>query len=107
MATETRIPGRDGTVTVVSDSYAPFGSIAGSTAPAEDPAKWEVRWLNERDVKRLCLFTDEQFATARSFLGFPTPRVVTSVDWFPRRTEQWRETVVRQWLDRVRSVNVK
>jgi len=68
---EQRIPGRDGTTTIISDSFAPYGSIPGTPTPVEDPSKWREQTLSEAEVLARYRWTPEQLVVAREHGGFP------------------------------------
>jgi hypothetical protein len=69
---EQRIPHANGTVTVISDSYAPFGEIGGQASRPE--RDFTVRTTTLRDLRK-CLrrCSDEEFQRVISTPGFPKP----------------------------------
>jgi hypothetical protein len=73
---EQRLPGRDGTVTVIHDSNAPFGEINGVPEPPDDPSKWHSKRIKDIDYQKRRGWTDEQFATARDYCGFPAGQLM-------------------------------
>jgi hypothetical protein len=63
----------------------------------------------EQDQKRMG-WTDEQFATARDYCGFPAGQLMQRVKDFSWTFEVWREykeTDIEQWESRIRSLNLK
>ena len=71
---EQRIVGRDGTITIISDSWAPFGTLSGPPTPAEDSSKWKVVKWKYDDVITRYGWGDDDYAQARARCGFPEPR---------------------------------
>jgi hypothetical protein len=45
-----KIQHSDGTVTVISDTYAPFGTLPITAERADDPARWQPKRISEREV---------------------------------------------------------
>ena len=92
MATE-RIVGRDGTVTIVSDSYAPFGELPVAPTRAEDPAAWHPQRMTEKAVcGRYGATVDDLIAWQEAY-GFPKPskNVLRTVcgSWSLDRVREW------------------
>jgi hypothetical protein len=95
------IPGRNGTITVINDSYAPFGEIAGPAEPAEDPSRYRPsRKMWKSDVLRKQQWTAEQLETAIAYRGFPKGAEA----WRPRGfgawhrpDTQWNEREIDRW----------
>ena len=106
---EQRIPGRDGSVSVVSDSYGTT-VVTGPPEPAEDPSKWQSKTHTDDEIKKLLNITQEQLDMARGFLGFPGGTLATSVKFSLRGQRQILKTSaakVEAWAERVRSLNLK
>ena len=105
----TKIPGRDGSVTLISDSYAPFGTIQPGPTVAEDPSKWEIRWLDEADIQRRYRWTSEQIDDAIALVTFPKPYVSTTTQFGSfqlKRTRRWRENDLSKWDERIASLGL-
>ena len=97
---EQRIPGRNGTATIVGTSYSVFGEIAGLPEPTEDPSKWRSPEFNYSGVfKRYGLNSDAEYDRLRAD-GFPAPdksgRGPASL--------RWRAEKVLEWEARIRGI---
>jgi hypothetical protein len=104
---EEHITGRDGSTTIVTTSYAPFGEKVEGGPPArpEDPSKWRVAFWTREDICSELGLTDSQFGVART-LGFPEARESTTTGWWPKRIVAWKAEEVLDWAERVRSLGL-
>jgi hypothetical protein len=103
-----RIPGRDGTL-IVHDNFAPYGSIPGTAERAEDPSRYKPRLVRDTVYQKRRGWTDEQFATARDFCGFPAGQLIQRAKRFSWGTESWREyreSDLEAWESRIRSLKI-
>ena len=106
-----RITGRDGTTTVISDSYAPHGTIVtGPPTPVEDPTRWQPKTLPLADVAKRYggASADELLMAWPETAGFPKPaKVFTSSQFFAwqiTRSHVWTEDSLVAWEDMVRGI---
>ena len=90
MKNETRIPGRGGSVTIVSDSYGQTVQV-GPPDVSDDPTRWHPVTLDEAQTcKRYSATLDELLDWQR--FGFPKPRTKQLVGRF-----SWTISAVRSW----------
>jgi hypothetical protein len=107
MATEQRIPGRGGSTTIISDSFAPFGEVSvGPPVRQEDPSTYAPRDLEEAQVLRRYSWTPEDLQAA-SLIGFPAPvwsgYKTTLFSWRYEVIRRWSEQHLLEWEARIRS----
>ena len=104
---DTKIEGRDGAATFITDSYAVFGvKIVGGPDRPEDPSKYKVRWMTAEDICREVPLTAEQFAVALT-LNFPKAQSMYTTDWWPKEILKWKADDVFAWAKKVRSLGFK
>lgn len=109
MAT-TVIPGRNGTATLVSDTFSPYGEAPKAPEPVDDPSGWHPRRLSEKDVlARLRMSADElNNISGEGPLAFPRPSRNTLTtsrgSWHVSRVREWDESAIVSWEDRIRSL---
>jgi hypothetical protein len=94
MATDNTTPGRNGTTTVHTDSFAVFGEIqTGPPITPDDPTRWHPVLLTEEEVcKRYDATPDDLIAWQQRF-GFPAPRTKQAVSRF-----SWAVRTVRSFV---------
>jgi len=114
MAVE-QIVGRDGTVTVVSDSYG-WGSIStGGPTRQEDSTQYEPRTLSEDEVCRRYKATKEELrlwmAEGQGNLSFPRPHTQSGKGYWTNLGRRfrpskffWPEAALDLFDDRIREV---
>ena len=93
--TETRIAGRDGTITIADSSYG-FGSINVGLPARPEPPRVEDKKLDRKQVMRRFNCTDADFEAVQQF-GFPgsTDRRHHFGEWTV--TLLWRELALNRW----------
>jgi hypothetical protein len=103
MATEQRRTiGRTGTVTIVSDSYSPFGELPNIPDPPEPP-RHEDRKLDRKGLRKKLELTDAELDEAFGLPEFPAAgQRVTYGGW--GTTPVWSESAVDRWVEKQRTL---
>jgi hypothetical protein len=92
MAENQTIPNRDGSVSFVAGSHAPFGELPVTPIYPEDPARWHPQLIDEKDVCERYGVTVDELKAWQQF-GFPEPTRVAE----RTRFGSWRVEIIRQW----------
>ena len=104
---ETRIPGRDGSTTIVTDSYAPFGEIQTGPPARPEPARVEpVRLTDTAVCKRYRGMTPEKLRVARARLGFPNGELLTTTSWPSNQVRKTWLKDIEKWEEAAREVGL-
>ena len=92
------------TKTIISDSYAPFGTIVTGPPTVAEPPRRELVFLNKKQLLKRLRWTEADFEVAISLgepFRFPTPgKTIPKNDWGYDLV--WPDTVLDAWLDRCR-----
>jgi hypothetical protein len=99
---EQRIVGRDGTVTILSDSYGESAFI-GPPNPAENPSKWVATKLTDEESELLTGLNAEQRRVAEAYLGHPKGEIVHVAKFgvWPTSKRVTYKDDVEKWKERV------
>jgi hypothetical protein len=90
---EERIVGKDGSVTIIHDSFSPYGQrLVGLSEPPDDPRRYEVPSLDEAPVCERYGCTPDDLVAWRPY-GFPEPTQTRR----KTRFGSWKVSVVRSW----------
>ena len=110
---ETQIVGRTGTISIVSDSFAPFGErIVGLPEPADDPGRWHPKMLSQSDLKKRYGASDEELLELWPLsCGFPKPtRTATRTfvaSWRVEQIREWSTEKIDEWEAGIRKVSAR
>jgi hypothetical protein len=100
-------PGRDGSMTVYSDTYALHGElIVGPPTVAEDPSKWHPVIVEEAEVCKRYNATPDDLMAWRQF-KFPTPRtkqIASRFSWWTKVKRSYVEEDLDRWDDSIRDL---
>jgi hypothetical protein len=97
---EQRIAGKDGSTTVISDSYG-FGSVQVGPPIRPEPPRVESPWIDKPRLLKKLGFTEEDFVEAQQY-EFPIAAKRPQIGGWAI-TLVWRESQIDEWVDRMRA----
>ena len=104
---EERVTGRDGSVTIISDSYGTTRAV-GAPEPPDDPTRWSPPTLSETDLLKRYDCTKDQID--QWIIGFQFPRQMMTKSrlkfgsFVPTLQRIWSEEHVMQWEAEIRGI---
>ena len=103
---EQRIPGRDGSVTIVSDSYAPFGEIQVGPPIRPEPVRATDQKFNRKQLGKYLNSSDDELQELMDLPGFPAAgRRFPAGAWGVELI--WSQQAVDRWVSDQRALAAK